>query len=209
MQELTLESAIDVLKHDGVIVYPTETFYGIGCRISSEKAISSVFQIKKRLFALPLPTIVSGLEQVFACTSLSPELLKDTEELAEKFWPGPLTLVLPAKKSVSPLLTGGTGHIAVRLSSHPVAAALAEGAGEPLVSSSANISGQSPGTDLSELDKTLLSQADGYLKLGPAPQGGAASTLVELKGRRQLKVLREGAVPVQDLINFNFTVIKG
>lgn len=98
MFELSLEKAISVLNDEGIIIYPTETFYGIGCKISSEKAISSIFQAKKRLLALPLPTIVSDLEQVYTCTQISKTMQNDVEDLAKAFWAGPLTLLLPAKK---------------------------------------------------------------------------------------------------------------
>lgn len=207
MRELSLESAVTVLREDGILIYPTETFYGIGCKISSDKAISSVFQIKKRLLALPLPAIVSDLEQVFACTSLSASLVKDVEALAVRFWPGPLTFILPARKNVSPLLTGGTNAIALRLSSHPVAAALAKGVGEPIVSSSANISGKPPVSEFKALDEELLAHTDGFVDLAPAPMGGLASTLIELKGDKTVKVLREGAISSQSIKDYGFAVL--
>lgn len=207
MRELGLDDAVSVLKEEGTLIYPTETFYGIGCKISSEKAISSVFQVKKRLLALPLPAIVSDLEQVFSCTQLSESLILDVEELALKFWPGPLTFVLPARKSVSALLTGGTNQIALRFSSHPVAAALAKGVGEPIVSSSANISGKAPASEFRELDKDLLNRVSGYVDLPPKPLGGLASTLVEFKGDKIVKVLREGAVSSAEIKECGFAVI--
>lgn len=110
MLELGLEKAVSVLNAEGIIIYPTETFYGIGCKISSEKAISSIFQAKKRLLALPLPTIVSNLEQVYAFTQLSSAVRSDVEELAKLFWAGPLTLILPAKKKCFSLAYRRNGH---------------------------------------------------------------------------------------------------
>lgn len=207
MRELSLESAVSVLREDGILIYPTETFYGIGCKISSDKAISSVFQVKKRLLALPLPAIASDLEQVFACTNLSASLVKDVEELAVQFWPGPLTFILPARKNISPLLTGGTNAIALRLSSHPIAVSLARGVGEPIVSSSANISGKPPVSDFKALDEELLLHVDGYVDLPPAPMGGQASTLIELKGDKIVKILREGAVSSQSIREYGFAVL--
>lgn len=199
MLELNLEKAISVLKDEGIIIYPTETFYGIGCKISSEKAISSIFQAKKRLLALPLPTIVSDLEQVYACTQVSKAMQEDVEELAKLFWAGPLTLLLPAKKNVSALLTGGTGKIAVRLSSHPAAVALARGVGEPIVSSSANISGKQPAACFEELDEELTKRVNGYINLAPKPKGGQASTIIDVLGDKKIKILRDGAVSLEQL----------
>lgn len=198
MLELSLEKAISVLKDEGIIIYPTETFYGIGCKISSEKAISSIFQAKKRLLALPLPTIVSDLEQVYTCTQLT-KAMHDVEDLAKAFWAGPLTLLVPARKNVSALLTGGTGKIAVRLSSHPVAVALAKGIGEPIVSSSANISGKNPTACFQELDEELLKRVNGCVNLAPKPKGGQASTIIDVLGDKKIKILRNGAISLEQL----------
>ena len=207
MLELGLEKAVSVLNAEGIIIYPTETFYGIGCKISSEKAISSIFQAKKRLLALPMHTIVSNLEQVYAFTQLSSTVRSDVEELAKLFWAGPLTLILPAKKNVSALLTGGTGTLAVRLSSHPAAVALAEGVGEPIVSSSANISGKEPVSDFSALDEELLKRVNGYVNLPPKPQGGFASTIISVQGDKKIKILRHGAVSLEQLSEQGYRAI--
>ncbi len=208
MLELSLEKAISVLNDGGIIIYPTETFYGIGCKISSEKAISSVFQAKKRLLALPLPTIVSDLEQVFTCTQLSKAMQNDVEDLAKAFWAGPLTLLLPARKNVSTLLTGGTGKIAVRLSSHPVAVALAKGIGEPIVSSSANISGKNPTACFQELDEELLQRVNGCVNLSPKPKGGQASTIIDVLGSKQIKILRNGAISLEQLTEKGYALAE-
>lgn len=208
MLELNVEKAISVLQAEGIIIYPTETFYGIGCKISSEKAISSIFQAKKRLLALPLPTIVSDLEQVYACTQLSKDMQNDVEELARLFWAGPLTLLLPAKKYISTLLTGGTGKIAVRLSSHPIAVALAKGIGEPIVSSSANISGKNPTARFEELDEELLKRVDGYINLAPKPKGGQASTIINVLGDKKIKILRSGAISSGELQEKGYSAVE-
>lgn len=208
MLELNVEKAISVLQAEGIIIYPTETFYGIGCKISSEKAISSIFQAKKRLLALPLPTIVSDLEQVYACTQLSKAMQNDVEELARLFWAGPLTLLLPAKKYISTLLTGGTGKIAVRLSSHPIAVALAKGIGEPIVSSSANISGKNPTARFEELDEELLKRVDGCINLAPKPKGGQASTIINVLGDKKIKILRNGAISLGELQEKGYSAVE-
>lgn len=208
MLELNLEKAISALNDEGIIIYPTETFYGIGCKISSEKAISSIFQAKRRLLALPLPTIVSDLGQVCACTQLSKAMQNDVEELAKLFWAGPLTLLLPAKKYVSALLTGGTGKIAVRLSSHPIAVALAKGIGEPIVSSSANISGKQPTACFEELDKELTKRVSGYINAAPKPKGGQASTIIDVLGDKKIKILRNGAISLEQLTEKGYALAE-
>ena len=87
---LLLQQAADILRGGGLIVYPTETFFGIGCRYDNEEAISRVFRGKRRLLAMPLPLIVADFEQVESVASPAPELWDDVVDLSSRFWPGPL-----------------------------------------------------------------------------------------------------------------------
>ncbi len=203
-----IDKALELLGRGGVLVYPTETFFGIGCVVHDEAAIARVFQIKQRLFALPLPLLIAHAGQLASVAAPKPETEEDVFSLQQSFWPGPLSLILPARLSVSPLLTGGTGNVAVRVSSHPVAAALSAGVNAALVSSSANISGQAPAKQPEDLDEELLRQVDALVNLPPLPAGGEASTLVEPLGQRQIKILREGAISAQTLEHAGFSVIR-
>ena len=139
----------DSLKSGGLLLYPTETFFGIGCRVSDDDAIARVFQVKRRLFAMPLPVILADAGQLPLVAQVAPALAEDVARLERAFWPGPLSLILPARMHISPLLTGGTGNIAVRVSPHPVPCELATLVGEPIVASSANISGHPAVTPVS------------------------------------------------------------
>ncbi len=203
-----IQDALKLLNKGGVIIYPTETFFGIGCVVHDEAAIARVFQIKQRLFALPLPLLIAHADQLASVATPNPETEDDVTLLQKLFWPGPLSLILPARLSVSPLLTGGTGNVAVRVSSHPVAAALSAGVNAALVSSSANISGKAPAILPSEVDDELLRQVDALVNIPPLPSGGEPSTLVEPLGQRQLKVLRQGAVTSLMLEQAGFTLIS-
>ncbi len=200
-----INQAIDILNSDGLIVYPTETFFALGCKLSSEISISKIFKTKKRLLAMPLPVIIADFEQINSVTNLSSSLHDDIKELSKHFWPGPLSLVLPARVTVSPLLTGGTGKIALRQSSHPVAVALAKQSGVPLVSSSANISGVQPVTKISEMDQDFLKSIDAILDLKPEPSGGLASTIIEPLGNKSFSILREGAIDYSKIIELGFS----
>ncbi len=202
-----IDQAIEILNNDGLIIYPTETFFGLGCKFSSEKAISKIFKAKKRLLAMPLPVIIADLTQINLITSLSGSLYEDVLSLAEKFWPGPLSLILPARVTVSPLLTGGTGKIAVRQSSHPIAVELAKRIGEPLISSSANLSGTPPSTKVVDMDLDFLDKIDAILNMDPEPKGGLASTIIEPKGNKTFSLLREGAIASSEIISFGFNPI--
>lgn len=203
-----IQDAINILNKGGIIIYPTETFFGIGCVVHDEAAIARIFQIKQRLFALPLPLLIAHADQLASVAAPNPKTEDDVALLQKLFWPGPLSLILPARLSLSPLLTGGTGNVAVRVSSHPVAAALSAGANAALVSSSANISGKAPAMLPKDLDEELLLQVDALVNMPPLPGGGEPSTLVEPLGQRQLKILRHGAVSSNMLEQAGFILTK-
>ncbi|MBO4318801.1 MAG: threonylcarbamoyl-AMP synthase [Mailhella sp.] len=206
MAQVTLSDAASILKNDGLVIYPTETFFGIGCRVSSENAIAGVFRVKKRLLAMPLPVIISDASQLEMITSIADPVAADVAALAERFWPGPLSIMLRAKRSVSPLLTGGTGKIVVRISSHPAARSLCAAVGEPIVSSSANISGRPARTDWTQIDKELLDSVGAVFNEGPAPSGGLPSTIIEPSGSAYLHIHRLGAVGAADLVKAGFHI---
>lgn len=208
MIELNLENAIDVLKKDGIILYPTETFFGIGCKMSSETGILNIFKIKKRLLAMPLPTITAHLEQVFQFAVINDTIKNDVIDLANLFWPGPLTFILPARAFVPDILTGGTKTIAIRQSSHPIAIALAKAVNEPIISSSANISGGEPVISIKDMNKDILQHVNGYIDSDIVPKGGLASTIISFAGNKEIKVLREGAIHSSEFLTNNYTIIR-
>lgn len=197
----------------GLIVYPTETFFGIGCRVDSPDALRRVFAAKRRAADMPLPVILGSVDQLPLVAAVPPALAADVEALSA-FWPAPLTLLLPAVDSLPDVLTGGTGRVAVRVSAHPAARALAQACGLPIVSSSANISGRPAVTSAEALDKDLVDflgqdgSPDGILDMPPAPGGGMASTIVEPLGQGQLRIRREGALPPSQLSEAGFTFLS-
>lgn len=199
MRRISMHEAAIRLKDGGLVLYPTETFFGIGCRVSDEDAIARVFQVKRRLLAMPLPVILADVKQLAMVAQVPPHLAEDVNRLEREFWPGPLSVILPARMHISPLLTGGTGNIAVRVSPHPAPCELAALVGEPLVASSANISGQPAVTQAEALDAELVEAVGVVLDQGPAPSGGAPSTLVEPLGNGRLRIHRPGAVSADRL----------
>ena len=130
-----LAEALVVLLSGGTVVYPTETAYGLGADFFSPRAYQRVFAIKNRSERKPLPVIIPNFQYAQTIVSFTPEASK----LAQKYWPGPLTLVLPflyAKEWTH----HGDAYLALRVSSHPFAASLAQAFGRPLIATSANIS---------------------------------------------------------------------
>jgi L-threonylcarbamoyladenylate synthase len=183
--------AAAVLRRGGVIAYPTETFYGLGALASDGAAVARLVQAKGRPDGKPLPLLGADLAQLEAVAEFSPL----ARRLATAFWPGPLTLVLPARSGLHPAITGGAGTVGVRVTSGGVAAALAVAAGGALVATSANLSGQPPPTTAAGLDRELRARLDLVLDGGSTP-GGAPSTVVAIEDGR-LTLLRPGAVAVE------------
>lgn len=192
----------------GLLIYPTETFFGIGCRADDEAAVVRVFRCKRRSLSMPLPVILGSAEQLGLVACPGPELAGDLDILS-RFWPGPLTLLLPVVSGLPEALTGGSGRIAARVSSHPAARELALACGSPIVSTSANISGRPAVTSADALDAELVAslnpETDGVFDALPAPGGGEASTIVEPLGHRRLRLLRQGALPASSLEDAGFT----
>lgn len=184
-------AAVAALTGGGVVVYPTETFYGLGADALSEDSLRRLAALKGRDAGKPISVLVSSRTMLL---EIVPPLSETAERLMGKFWPGPLTLVLPARACVSPILTGGRGTIGVRISSHPLAEALVAELGRPVTATSANPSGREPATSVSQARGYFGSRVDAYLDGGPAP-AGPGSTVIELSGDRAV-LIREGVIPV-------------
>lgn len=190
-----LTPAVRALLRGGVIVYPTETLYGLGAFPFSTIAVNQVYAVKQRQRHKPLPLIADRPEAVRQVTGAWPEA---AERLAAAFWPGPLSLILDAGDELPPAITAGTGQIAVRVSSQPIARALAARLGGLMVSTSANRSGEAPCRDPKQLTAALLSGIDGLVDGGILPER-PPSTLVRIDpgpGTGRVTVVRPGAVTV-------------
>lgn len=198
------ESAARELLRGGLVIYPTETFYALGCLATLHPSAERIFEVKGRPGDKPLPLIIADWDMAGNYLRLS-----DVEmELARAFWPGPLSIVTEVDPSVSPLARDRSGRSAVRMSPHPVAAGLCLAAGAPLVSSSANLSGRAAVSRPGDLDPELLRRS-GALVLDdmPWPAGGLPSTLVEVAAGRSVRVLRSGALPASALAGKGFDVL--
>jgi len=185
----------EVIRQGGVCVFPTETYYGLAVDPFNEVALHVLFQVKGRPELKPVLLLVADRNQLKMVTASVPQV---AIELMDRFWPGPLTLVLPARPELSPYITGNTGTVGVRLSPHPVAAALLKTCGIPLTATSANKSNGKPAVTVGEARSIFGSQVHCVLDGGRSP-GKTGSTLV---GFQQGKVvcIREGSVPFPDIL---------
>ncbi|ABC82224.1 L-threonylcarbamoyladenylate synthase [Anaeromyxobacter dehalogenans] len=191
--EARIAAAAAVLRAGGIVVYPTETFYGLGALASDGAALARLAAAKLRPEGKPLPLVAADREQVDRVASLEGAAAR----LAGRLWPGPLTLVLPARPGLSEAITAGSGTVGVRIPGSEVARALARMAGGALVSTSANLSGGPPPDRVEALDAALRAAVDHVLDAGPTP-GGLPSTVVAVAGE-ELRVVRPGAVSIEQV----------
>lgn len=202
---LSLADAAAAIKRGGLLVYPTETFYGLGCDALNPDAVGAVYAAKRRPYGLPLPVVVGDKAQI---NDIAAHVYPLADALMDRFWPGPLSIIFPARPEVPDLLTAGSRRIAARLSSHPAAADLCRESGMVLTSSSANISGVPPVSDPELLDPALESLVSGLYDAAPAPAGGEPSTIVDVvpgpDGQGTLRVLRQGAITLEMLRDAGF-----
>ncbi len=186
--------AIDALRRGEVIVFPTETFYGLGADAFNEAAVERVVSLKGRNPESPIPVIVADEKALEALVTEVPAVAR---RLVERFWPGPLTLILPAKKNLpAPLLNHSEG-IGVRVSSHPLATRLARELGHPITATSANPSGREPARTVEEATGYFSGKLGVFLD-GGRLEGKKGSTVVEIV-QGKLRIIREGEISLADL----------
>jgi len=184
----SIEAAIAALQAGELVVYPTETFYAIGADAFSSSALARLFRVKRREAGRPVGLIAADTAMAF---SLAREIPSNARRLADAFWPGPLTLVLPARDDLAREL-GGLEGVGVRVSPNPLACALSAGLGRPITATSANLSGEAPASTLDEARAGLGEKVKVYLDGGKLT-AAAPSTVVAVSGSAW-KMIRVGAI---------------
>lgn len=175
-----IREAAGVLRRGGLVAFPTETVYGLGANLEDPQTIQELYQVKQRPFEKQVTLHVAGAEEVARRGGVVTELAAG---LMRRFWPGPLTLVLPR---------AGGGTLGFRMPDHPVALALLREAGVPVAAPSANVSGSPPPRTAGEVMRDLADRIDLVLDAGPAPLG-VESTVLDLSGSEP-RLLRPGAL---------------
>jgi L-threonylcarbamoyladenylate synthase len=191
----TIERAVDVLLHAaGLVAFPTETVYGLGADALNPRAVARIFEAKQRPTFDPLIVHVRRIEDVEELTSAFPETAR---QLAKRFWPGPLTLVLPKRPLVPDLVTAGQPTVAVRIPAHPLALELLERAQIPIAAPSANRFGSVSPTTAEHVEEQLGDAVDVILDGGPCAVG-VESTIISLASDRPL-LLRPGGTSLEEI----------
>jgi len=191
-----IKKAVEILKNGGVIVYPTETFYAIGCDPFNKKALSRIINIKCREKGKPFPLIAADEYMVEKFAFLD----ENTRRLIAEYWPGPLTVLLRERVKFPSGLIALRHKIAIRVSSNPVAKYISMETGNPVVATSANISGEKPFIHLEDVVNKLGNKINLYIN-GGALKGEKPSTIVDCSGKT-IRVIRSGAIILKNLENY-------
>jgi L-threonylcarbamoyladenylate synthase len=189
--------ATDILTAGGLVAFPTETVYGLGGDACNGAAVAGIYAAKGRPSFNPLIVHVADLEMAKRLAIFDPAAL----ELADKFWPGPLTLVLPlrADSGLSELVTAGLGTVAIRVPAHPVARALLAAFDGPIAAPSANPSGGISPTRAAHVRDGLGGRIDAVINGGKCAVGLESTIVMPMDGK--VRLLRSGGVPAEEIAN--------
>ncbi len=189
----------DSVLRGAVVIFPTDTVYGLGSSPYSSRGVRNCYEIKKRDRAKRMPVLVSNIEVAGHIVQFD----EKSRSIADHFWPGKLTLILPVKESNLPEeLIGSERTLAVRVPNHGCCQRLISICGGALIGTSANISGESPYTN--SRDPSLLDLADmaDYFVSGQCGEGGLSSTIVDASREDSIQIIREGAVPGNRVLSY-------
>ena len=188
-----IEKGVEILRKGGVIAFPTDTVYGLGADVFNSSAVERIYEIKNRPKHQQLPLLIADIKQLTTLASPIPEI---AWFLAKRFWPGGLTLVLHKADLVPAYLAPGP-TIAVRIPNHPVCRALIQHLGDPIIGTSANISGQPSALTAEEVGQQLGEKIDLIINGGQCP-GGKESTVVDVTHEPPI-ILRQGIIPSPEI----------
>lgn len=188
------QKASDIIKSGGIVAIPTETVYGLAANTFDEKAVKKIFVAKGRPSDNPLIAHIADLKSIYELISEFPEA---AQNLAEKFWPGPLTVILPKSSNVPHCVTARMDSVAVRFPSHPIAREIIKKSGVPLAAPSANVSGKPSPTAFEHVVHDLYGKVDAIVDGGNCSVG-VESTVISFLGSVP-KILRPGFITAGDI----------
>lgn len=189
-----LEKAAELIKQGKIVVFPTETVYGIGTNGLDENAVKKLFEVKQRPLNKPISLLVSNMEMVHM---IAKDITEIEYKIMEKFFPGPLTIILKKKDIVPDIVTSGQDTVGIRMPSGEIVKKLVEIAGTPIAAPSANITGEPSGTNLQEIKKHFEGKADCFIDGGDS-ELGISSTIVQIVNGK-IQILREGSITLEQI----------
>ena len=189
---IDLEVIKNKLNNDGIIIYPTDTVYGVGASIDSLKGLQKIYEAKERNFSSPLIALLSKVEYIEKIAIIDEEKKIIIEKLASEFWPGALTIILNKKENVPGIMVSNGETVGVRIPALKLAQDIIESVGGVLPTTSANISGEKTPRSFEELSEKFKERVEVIVDGGKSPLG-IESTILDLT-KTLPKILREGAI---------------
>lgn len=189
-----LKEPAQIIKKGGIVIFPTETVYGIGTNGLDENAIKKLYEVKQRPLNKPISLLVNNIEMV---EKIAKNITEVEYKLMERFFPGPLTIILEKRDIVPDILTSNTNTIGIRMPSGEIAKKLIEFAGVPIATSSSNISGKPSGTNITDIKKDFEGKVDCFIDNGES-ELGIPSTVIRIIDNIP-HILRQGAISEEEI----------
>ena len=187
----------NLIKNGEIVIFPTETVYGIGTNGLDEKAVKKLYQIKQRPLNKPISLLVNSFDMI---NSIAKDITELEMSIMKKFFPGPLTIILNKKNIVPDITTSGLNKVGIRMPANKIALNLIEHAGIPIATSSANISDKPTQNNLHDIMKDFYGKVDYFIDDGPS-KIGLSSTVVEVIDGFP-HILREGTISEEEIMKF-------
>lgn len=191
---IKLKEPAKIIKHGGIVVFPTETVYGIGTNGLNEKAVKKLYAIKQRPLSKPISLLVNSIDMI---NEIAKDITKLEYALIKEFFPGPLTIILKKKEIVPDIVTANSDTVGVRMPANEIALKLIEYSEVPIATPSANISGRTSGTNIDDIMKDFDGKVDWCIDDGPS-KIGLASTIVQVVNGIP-NILRQGAITEEQI----------
>ena len=192
-----LKEPAQIIKKGGIVIFPTETVYGIGTNGLDENAIKKLYEVKQRPINKPISLLVNNIEMV---EKIAKNITEVEYKLMERFFPGPLTIILEKRDIVPDILTSNTNTIGIRMPSGEIAKKLIEFAGVPIATSSSNISGKPSGTNITDIKKDFEGKVDCFIDNGES-ELGIPSTVIRIIDNIP-HILRQGTISEEEIRKF-------
>lgn len=196
--EMSLEKIGTRLKKGELIIYPTDTVYGVG-GVLKEDTLKKIYEAKTRSFSSPLIALVNSLDRVDEIAIISDEHREKINKLIERFWPGGLTIILKKRENVPAIMVSNGETVGVRMPNHKLALDIIESAGGILATTSANISGEATPSSFVEISPIFKERVDIVIDGGKCPIG-TASTIIDMS-ESKINILREGSISKEEIEN--------
>ena len=189
-----IKKQAEILKAGKTVIFPTETVYGVGANGLDKNAIKKIYEAKQRPLNKPISLLVSNIDMI---ENVAKDITNIEYSIIEKFFPGPLTIILKKKETIPDVLTAGSDTIGIRMPANDIALNLINYAGVPIATPSANISGKPSGTNLKDIIKDFDGNVDCFIDDGPS-KIGLASTIVKVVDGVP-HILRQGSISIDEI----------